>query len=97
MILDNLPSTSAYWQARHDSEGWALSDYLWANMIDLLAAANWQRGGDSKAPKPKRLARPGERKTRETAIERNARAFRERAKAAAPTTSELIQRRITRE
>lgn len=39
---------------------WTPAEYLLANVVDLLAAANWQRGG-GKGKKPKRVRRPGDR------------------------------------
>lgn len=40
---------------------WGVSDYMMANVIDLLNAGNWQRGGNKSAPKPKPMQRPGEK------------------------------------
>ena len=34
---------------------------LLANVVDLLAAANWQRGGDKRIKKPKPIKRPHEK------------------------------------
>jgi hypothetical protein len=31
---------------------WGVTDYLLANIIDILAGANWQRSGKGKRPKP---------------------------------------------
>jgi hypothetical protein len=31
-----------------------------ANVVDLLNAANWQRGGDKRARRPKPMPRPGD-------------------------------------
>lgn len=39
---------------------WGVADYMMANVIDLLNAGNWQRGGNKSAPKPKPIKRPGE-------------------------------------
>lgn len=36
---------------------WSASDYLLANIFDLLAGANWQRGG-GKGRKPQPFPRP---------------------------------------
>jgi hypothetical protein len=36
--------------------------HLLAGVFDLLAVANWQRGGDENAKKPERLERPGVKK-----------------------------------
>ncbi|MDN4645357.1 hypothetical protein [Arthrobacter sp. PsM3] len=44
--------------AGEDGE-WDLQNHLLAGVFDLLAAANWQRGGDESAKKPERLHRPG--------------------------------------
>ncbi|AYN58243.1 tail assembly chaperone [Arthrobacter phage Kepler] len=41
------------------ASGQVLAD-LAATMVDLLAAANWQRQGKKSAPKPKRVKRPGQ-------------------------------------
>lgn len=38
---------------------WGLQEHLLAAVFDVLAAANWQRGGDEHAKKPERLKRPG--------------------------------------
>lgn len=42
-----------------DAVAWGATEHLLATAIDVLAAANWQRGGDKKAPRPKPLPRPG--------------------------------------
>lgn len=39
------------------SADWETTDYLLANVVDLLAAANWQRSG-RKSGKPKPIKRP---------------------------------------
>jgi len=38
---------------------WDVKAHLLAGIFDVLAVANWQRGGDENAKKPERLARPG--------------------------------------
>ena len=45
-----------------DPEGWQWTPdtYLLANLVDLAAAGNWQRGG-GKGRRPKPLPRPGAR------------------------------------
>lgn len=40
---------------------WGVSEYMAANIIDLISAGNWQRGGDRNAAKPKPFPRPGEK------------------------------------
>lgn len=42
---------------------WAVADYMMANVVDLLNAGNWQRGGNKNSPKPKPIKRPGEDET----------------------------------
>lgn len=37
----------------------AITPWLLATVVDLLAGANWQRVGKKSAPKPKPLPRPG--------------------------------------
>lgn len=39
---------------------WAATEYLLANVVDLLNAGNWQRGGDKNARRPKPMPRPGD-------------------------------------
>lgn len=64
MIVRHSPATSAL--AREltpELAAWAsgqvLAD-LTANVVDLLAAGNWQRQGKKSAPRPKRVKRPGQ-------------------------------------
>lgn len=56
-LLDD--QSSALWRALaggpHRSEREILAD-----LADILAAANWQRSGDSKAPRPQPYPRPGD-------------------------------------
>ena len=39
---------------------WAATEYMLANVVDLLNAGNWQRGGDRRVRKPKPMPRPGD-------------------------------------
>lgn len=39
---------------------WDASSYMLANVVDLLNAGNWQRGGDKNRPRPKPMPRPGD-------------------------------------
>jgi hypothetical protein len=41
---------------------WGLQEHLLAGIFDVLSTANWQRGGDDKAERPKPLPRPGVKK-----------------------------------
>ena len=40
---------------------WTVDQHLLASIVDLLAAANWQRAGNRKNPRPKPLPRPGQK------------------------------------
>lgn len=42
---------------------WAATEYMLANVVDLLSAGNWQRGGDKHARRPKPIPRPGDATT----------------------------------
>ena len=57
------PSSALARELQPELAAWAsgqvLAD-LAANMVDLLAAANWQRQGKKGAPRPKRIKRPGQ-------------------------------------
>lgn len=60
VIVRQSPRTSALNRARlGEAADWGVTDHLLAGVFDLLAGANWQRGGDNKAPRPKPLKRPG--------------------------------------
>nr|DAY30432.1 MAG TPA: protein of unknown function (DUF5361) [Caudoviricetes sp.] len=63
VILENLPASSAYARAKlKDQAQWGVTEYLLADVADLLAISNWQRassGRKSPLPKPKPLPRPG--------------------------------------
>lgn len=37
---------------------WSYTDWILADVFDVLAAANWQRVGDNRAKKPKPYPRP---------------------------------------
>lgn len=39
---------------------WSATEYLLANVADLLNAGNWQRGGDKSVRRPKPMPRPGD-------------------------------------
>jgi len=56
------PSSALMREVQPELSAWAsglvLAD-LMAHAVDLLAGANWQRGGKRTAPKPKPIPRPG--------------------------------------
>lgn len=57
--MSNLPPDSAtVIAATGGTSLWGLQEHLTAATVDLLAAANWQRGG-GKGVQPKPLKRPG--------------------------------------
>lgn len=67
MLLDYLPRESAtVREVRGEAVAWGPTEHLLATTVDLLAGANWQRGGDKKAPRPKPLPRPGEAEAKAT-------------------------------
>lgn len=58
MLVRQLPAESATYRALGGPEAsWTLSEHLLAMAVDVLRAANWQRGGKGARPKP--LPRPG--------------------------------------
>lgn len=67
VIIRQAPPGSAVQRAAQspDEAAWGLQEHLLAGMFDLLATANWQRGGDEFAKRPDRLPRPGIKSTAE--------------------------------
>jgi hypothetical protein len=60
VIVKHLPDTSALRrEVLGDHAPWDVQAHLLAGIFDVLAVANWQRGGDENAKKPERLERPG--------------------------------------
>lgn len=60
VIVTHLPDTSALRrEVLGEHAAWDVKAHLLAGIFDVLAVANWQRGGDDKAKKPERLERPG--------------------------------------
>src|SRR5690349_4972535 len=58
-LVLHLPPEAASVQATNPDAVWALNEHLLAGIYDLLAAGNWQRGGNKRSPRPKPLPRPG--------------------------------------
>lgn len=54
----HLPFGAMTWIAAGSDAGWSSESHLLAAAIDTLRWANWQRGGDDKAPKPEPIMRP---------------------------------------
>jgi hypothetical protein len=59
VLLEHSQRDSHYLRSLFgESADWSVTDQLLALIADLLAAANWQRGG-GKGTRPKPLPRPG--------------------------------------
>lgn len=65
-----LPPGARVWQAGGHDAAWTPESHLLAEVVDLLAGANWQRGG-SKGPKPKPAPRPKQIAERRTVEQRH--------------------------
>lgn len=60
-MIRQLPPDSPLGLALHgEAARWSTADHLLATTVDLLAGANWQRGG-GKRSKPKPIRRPDPR------------------------------------
>ena len=59
-LIKHLPPNSATVVAKAGpAAAWTVDQHLLASAVDLLAAGNWQRGGNPRAPRPKPIPRPG--------------------------------------
>lgn len=68
MLVRHLPPGSATAHAQESPAEWGHTEHLLADVRELLRAANWQRGGDKKRPRPKPIPRPGEAKAHRAAM-----------------------------
>ncbi|MFF2612694.1 hypothetical protein [Kitasatospora sp. NPDC058046] len=84
-LVRGLPPTSRLHAALSDRPGtpWTQAEYLLADIWDVLANANWQRGADKHATRPKPYPRPGAASTRRDPAERAAALDAARRRAAA--------------
>lgn len=58
VLIEQLPPGSAFARSLYgEAATWTPAAYLAAVVADLLASANWQRGG-GKGPRPKPIPRP---------------------------------------
>lgn len=84
VLLAALPVEAATLQAEHGpAVQWTTAEHLLAHVVDLLAAANWQRSSAGRKPLPARpepLPRPGAdpRPTRSTVTAEALRSWRQR-------------------
>ena len=59
-LLRQLPADAALWRSLDAERAtWTLDRHLLAGIFDLLALANWQRGGAKRKDRPKPFPRPG--------------------------------------
>jgi len=83
VLAVNLPAGARIWAALGSDLAWSTEAHMLANSLDLLAGANWQRGGGEGA-KPPPVPRPGDEqrtKGRNAAMAAQAAAFRDRQRA----------------
>ena len=62
IVKQSPPDSAIHRSLAGPDHVWGLQEHLLAAVFDVLAAANWQRGGDENAKKPERLPRPGVKK-----------------------------------
>lgn len=66
VLVRHLPRDSAVNRAVYgEVVAWGAVEHLLADLRDLLIAANWQRSGDPKIPRPEPIPRPGMRPQRD--------------------------------
>lgn len=51
-LVQHLPPDAALWRDPDAGPIWGSTQTLLAAVVNLLAAANWQRAGDQDAPRP---------------------------------------------
>lgn len=77
VLIDTLPPGSALLRSFSDDDGWGVTDYLLAQLIDVAMIGNWLQTDTKKSKKPKRFPRPSDmRRTQAIADEREERARR---------------------
>jgi len=70
VLASQLPPGARVWREMGVDGGWTSTEHLLAVAIDTLAWANWQRGGDEHARKPKSIPRPGDARRERERIEK---------------------------
>lgn len=75
VLIDTLGPGSALLRSFSADDGWGITDYLLAHLIDVASIGNWLQTDTKKSKKPKRFPRPADnRKTAQIADEREQRA-----------------------
>lgn len=75
VLIDTLGPGSALLRSYSKDDGWGVTDYLIAHLIDVATIGNWMQTDTKKSKKPKRFPRPEDnRKTQQVADEREERA-----------------------
>lgn len=75
VLIDTLGPGSALLRALSDDDGWGITDYLLAHLIDVAQIGNWLQTDTKKSKRPKRFPRPSDnRKTQAINDEREQRA-----------------------
>lgn len=75
VLIDTLGPGSALLRSFSEDDGWGITDYLLAHLIDVSTIGNWLQTDTKKSKKPKRFPRPADnRKTAQIADEREQRA-----------------------
>jgi hypothetical protein len=71
-----------------DPKGWAwgADTYMLAGLVDLTAAANWQRAGDKHKKRPDPLPRPNEKKPKKKSLTQQVLEQRQKDREAADVT-----------
>lgn len=59
VLAVNLPAGARIWAALGSDLAWSAETHMLANNADILAGANWQRGG-GEGTKPPPVPRPGD-------------------------------------
>lgn len=64
--VKGLPDSCRVAEAMHGQiVAWGVTDVILADIFDVLAQANWQRGGNKNAPRPNPYPRPRSKKALE--------------------------------
>jgi hypothetical protein len=68
-LIGRLPRDAELWREMHgDVMAWGPVEHLVADLVDVERLALWQRGGNSKAPRPQPIDRPGTSRRRKSEL-----------------------------